>query len=86
MFHYQTNVLQKKTTLEDSGFSVDINITKESNTIHRQQVRDESPRKFLASLQTLWRYENAKNESAVFTKTRPICSFHWFNPNRMCLN
>ena len=35
MFHYQTNVLQEKTTLEDSGFSVDINITKESNTIHR---------------------------------------------------
>ena len=34
MFHYQTNVLQKK-TLEGSGFSVDINITKESNIIHR---------------------------------------------------
>ena len=35
MFHYQTNILQKKPTLENSGFSVDINITKGSNTIHR---------------------------------------------------
>ena len=34
MFHYQTNVLQIKPTLENSGFPVDINITKESDTIH----------------------------------------------------
>ena len=33
MFHYQTNILQKKPILEKSGFSVDINIRKESNTI-----------------------------------------------------
>ena len=39
MFHYQTNVLQIKPTLENSGFPVDVNITKESDRIHRYQVR-----------------------------------------------
>ena len=63
MFHYQTNVLQIKPTLENSGFPVDINITKESDRIHHYQVRGESPRQFLASLETLWKYQHAKNES-----------------------